>query len=86
MIQDTLQFRGNMMEDPNQHLKWFLQLPDTFKYNEVSNDAIRLWLFPFSLDQVQSQHRMIQLKSFYINSFHQHNHPSQMRYYKIQAD
>lgn len=41
MIQNTLQFRGNMMEDLNQHLKWFLQLCDTFKYNGVTDDAIR---------------------------------------------
>ncbi|KAA3473239.1 oligopeptide transporter 4-like [Gossypium australe] len=45
MIQNNLQFRGTMKEDPNQ----FLQLCDTLKCNEVTNDAIRLWLFPFSL-------------------------------------
>ncbi|KAA3462831.1 oligopeptide transporter 4-like [Gossypium australe] len=49
MIQNNLQFRGTMIEDPNQHLKHFLQLCDTFKYNEVTNDAIRLRLFSFSL-------------------------------------
>ncbi|KAA3462883.1 oligopeptide transporter 4-like [Gossypium australe] len=42
-------FRGIMTEDPNQHLKRFLQLCDTFKYNRVTDDAIRLRLFPFSL-------------------------------------
>ncbi|KAA3473540.1 oligopeptide transporter 4-like [Gossypium australe] len=42
-------FRGKITEDPNQHLKQFLQLCDTFKYNGVTNDAIRLRLFPFSL-------------------------------------
>ncbi|KAA3473932.1 oligopeptide transporter 4-like [Gossypium australe] len=40
MIQNNLQFRGTMTGDPNQHLKWFLQLCDTFKYNGVTNDAI----------------------------------------------
>ncbi|KAA3482882.1 oligopeptide transporter 4-like [Gossypium australe] len=36
-----------MIEDPNQHLKWFLQLCDTFKYSGVTDDAIRLQ-FAFS--------------------------------------
>ncbi|KAA3484990.1 oligopeptide transporter 4-like [Gossypium australe] len=42
MIQNNLQFRGTMTEDPNQHLKWFLQHCDTFKYNRVIDDAIHL--------------------------------------------
>lgn len=42
MIQNNLKFRGNMMEDPNHHLKRFLQLCDTFKYNGVTGDAICL--------------------------------------------
>lgn len=49
MIHNNLQFRDTMTEDPNQHLKWFLQLCDTFKYNGVTDDAIYLQLFPFSL-------------------------------------
>ncbi|KAA3473709.1 RING-H2 finger protein ATL63 [Gossypium australe] len=49
MIKNRLQFKGNMMEDPNKHLKRLLQLYDTFKYNRVSNDVVLLWLFPFSL-------------------------------------
>ncbi|KAA3457178.1 RING-H2 finger protein ATL63 [Gossypium australe] len=49
MIQNNLQFRGIIPEDPNKHLKQFLQHCDTFKYNRVTNDAIRLRFFPFSL-------------------------------------
>ncbi|KAA3482884.1 RING-H2 finger protein ATL63 [Gossypium australe] len=49
MIQNNLQFKGTMMEEPNQYLERFLQLCDTFKFNGVTVDAIRLRLFPFSL-------------------------------------
>ncbi|KAA3488124.1 Retrotransposon gag protein [Gossypium australe] len=49
MSQNTLRFKGNMVEDPNQHLKKFLQLYDIFKYNGVFDDVVRLQLFPFSL-------------------------------------
>ncbi|XP_058764753.1 uncharacterized protein LOC131638223 [Vicia villosa] len=43
------QFSGNATEDPNLHLSVFLQYADTVKANNVSAEAIRLRLFPFSL-------------------------------------
>ena len=43
------QYAGLATENPNQHLKVFIQLADTFKSNGASPDAIRLRLFPFSL-------------------------------------
>ena len=49
MIQSTVQFSGHVHDDPNAHISNFLELYDTFKINGVSDDAIRLRLFPFSL-------------------------------------
>nr|XP_027124403.1 uncharacterized protein LOC113741122 [Coffea arabica] len=39
----------NAVEDPNSHLTTFLEICDTIKMNGVSDEAIRLRLFPFSL-------------------------------------
>ena len=48
MVQQS-QFGGNAVEDPNSHLVTFLEICDTIKMNGVSDDAIKLRLFPFSL-------------------------------------
>ena len=45
-----VQFEGNSDEDPNIHLSNFLEICDTIKINRVSTDAIKLCLFPFSLN------------------------------------
>ncbi|XP_073132930.1 uncharacterized protein [Henckelia pumila] len=49
MIQNTLQFGGTVIDEPYVHLTNFLEICDTFKIQGVSDDAIRLRLFPFSL-------------------------------------
>ncbi|XP_019052070.1 PREDICTED: uncharacterized protein LOC109114208 [Nelumbo nucifera] len=49
MIQNTVQFCGMANEDPNSHIANFLEICDTFKHNGVSDDVVRLRLFPFSL-------------------------------------
>ena len=49
MIQNENQFLGLSSENPYDHLMQFLQLCDTFKWTGVSEDAVRLRLFPFSL-------------------------------------
>ena len=46
-----IQFQGLAHEDPNAHILNFLEVCDTMKYNEVSDDAIQLRLFPFSLKE-----------------------------------
>ena len=43
------QFSGSPTDDPNLHLSIFVQYADTVKVNGVSQEAIRLRLFPFSL-------------------------------------
>ena len=49
MVQNLVQFGGLSDEDPNAHIASFIEICDTFKINGVSDDAIRLRLFPFSL-------------------------------------
>ena len=49
MIQSSVQFYGLANEDPNAHITNFLEIYDAFKYNGVSDDAIRVRLFPFTL-------------------------------------
>ncbi|XP_075475877.1 LOW QUALITY PROTEIN: uncharacterized protein LOC142514366 [Primulina tabacum] len=49
MIQNTVQFGESALDDPNSHIADFLEICDTFKFNGVSDDAVRLRLFPFSL-------------------------------------
>ncbi|KAF7812974.1 uncharacterized protein G2W53_033950 [Senna tora] len=49
LLQANGQFGGSPIVDPNNHILNFLEICDTFKHNGVSDDAIRLRLFPFSL-------------------------------------
>ena len=48
-MQSSLQFYGLANEDPDAQIANFLEICDIFKYNGVSDDAIRLRLFPFIL-------------------------------------
>ncbi|KAL0406170.1 UNVERIFIED_CONTAM: hypothetical protein Slati_3930900 [Sesamum latifolium] len=49
IIRSSVQFSGLPEEDPNKHLSNFLKICDTFKFNVVSDDAISLRIFLFSL-------------------------------------
>ena len=42
MIHNSVEFRGLPNDDPNDHLVSFLEICDTFKYNGVTEDAIKL--------------------------------------------
>ena len=48
MVQQN-QYRGLAHEDPNVHLATFLEICDTVKMNGVTEEVIRMRLFPFSL-------------------------------------
>lgn len=48
MLQINGQFVRMPLEDPHSHLKSFMEITDAFLISGVSNDALRLTLFPFS--------------------------------------
>ena len=49
MLQTVGQFSGMPTEDPHLHLRSFLEVSDSFKIQGVSEEVLRLKLFPFSL-------------------------------------
>ncbi|XP_062100842.1 uncharacterized protein LOC133806768 [Humulus lupulus] len=49
MLQTVGQFSGMPTEDPHLHLRSFLEVSDSFKLQGVSEEALWLKLFPFSL-------------------------------------
>ncbi|GJV57628.1 reverse transcriptase domain-containing protein [Tanacetum coccineum] len=44
------QFHGFKRDDPHSHIRWFNKITSTLKYKNVPHDAIKLMLFPFSLE------------------------------------
>ncbi|KAL8115255.1 hypothetical protein AgCh_021914 [Apium graveolens] len=48
-VHNLIQFGGSLTEDPNMQIRDFIEICDTFKFNGVSEDAIKLRLFSFSL-------------------------------------
>ena len=49
MVQNTVQFGGSTLEDPNMHIRNFIELCKTFEFTNASEDTVKLRLFPFSL-------------------------------------
>ncbi|GKD65328.1 reverse transcriptase domain-containing protein [Tanacetum coccineum] len=48
-VQNSCQFHGLPGDDANKHLDKFLTITQSMKQNGVTNDALRLYLFPYSL-------------------------------------
>ena len=46
---NNIQFHGLSTGNPNAHLTSFIEVCDTVKYNGVTEEALRLRLFPLSL-------------------------------------
>ncbi|KAG9446755.1 hypothetical protein H6P81_012883 [Aristolochia fimbriata] len=49
MIRNNYQFGGLSNEDPNEHIKIFFEICDTFRFKDVTNEAVWLRLFPVTL-------------------------------------
>ncbi|KAK9024412.1 hypothetical protein V6N11_004574 [Hibiscus sabdariffa] len=49
MLNTIGQFGGSLAENARQHLKSFLEVSTSFKIHGVSNDVLKLKLFPYSL-------------------------------------
>ncbi|GKE78474.1 hypothetical protein Tco_1544594 [Tanacetum coccineum] len=43
-------FHGFEWDDPHSHIRWFNKITSMLKYKNVLHDAIKLMLFPFSLE------------------------------------
>nr|GEY89567.1 reverse transcriptase domain-containing protein [Tanacetum cinerariifolium] len=48
-VQNSCQFHGLSGDDENKHLDKFLHITQSMKQNGVTDDALRLYLFPYSL-------------------------------------
>ena len=48
-VQNSCQFHGLPGDDANKHLDKFITVTQSMKQNGVSDDALRLYLFPYSL-------------------------------------
>nr|GEU39297.1 retrovirus-related Pol polyprotein from transposon TNT 1-94 [Tanacetum cinerariifolium] len=44
------QFHGFEMDDPHSHIRWFNKITSMLKYKNFPHEAIKLMLFPFSLE------------------------------------
>ncbi|CAL1399814.1 unnamed protein product [Linum trigynum] len=55
MLQSAVQFNGMITEDAHAHIKSLYEVTDEIKVNRVPQEAIRLRLFPFTLNGAAKQ-------------------------------
>ncbi|KAA3486782.1 RING-H2 finger protein ATL63 [Gossypium australe] len=53
IVRPTIVFDGLQDEDPNTHLANFLEICNTFKINDATNDVIHLRFFLFSMRNME---------------------------------
>ncbi|GKD59059.1 hypothetical protein Tco_1296568 [Tanacetum coccineum] len=58
------QFHGFERDDPHSHIRWFNKITSTLKYKNVPHEAIKLMLFPFSLEGVMTSNNVYFIASF----------------------
>jgi len=52
MLQNNGQFAGLSKEDPHAHLRYFIEIPDSFRLPGIPDDSLKLKLFLFSLSHM----------------------------------
>ncbi|GJY32069.1 reverse transcriptase domain-containing protein [Tanacetum coccineum] len=50
LLQAPTEGYRDALDDPHSHIRWFNKITSTLKYKNVPHDAIKLMLFPFSLE------------------------------------
>ncbi|GJX26582.1 reverse transcriptase domain-containing protein [Tanacetum coccineum] len=83
------QFHGFERDDPHSHIRWFNKITYTLKYKNVPHEAIKLMLFPFSLEGVariwlekeppRSIHTLEDLVSKFVNYFFPHSKTTNLK-------
>ncbi|WCJ37737.1 hypothetical protein M5689_018844 [Euphorbia peplus] len=81
MLQAAVQFGGYQSEDPNSHIHEFVTMCNTFRTNSgISDDVIRLKLFPFSLKD-KARNWLKNLQPGTITSWHEMANAFLMKYF-----
>ena len=81
-IQMLPSFYGLSTEDPYKHLNEFHELCDTVKLQQLSDDALRLRLFPFSLKD-KAKHWLNSLEPNSVTTWNQLQQAFLQKYYPI---
>nr|GEY60983.1 hypothetical protein [Tanacetum cinerariifolium] len=68
-VQNSCQFHGLPGDDANKHIDTFLHVTQSIKVNGVTDDALRLYLFPHSLNIMPPLGLILRNE---ITNFHQH--------------